>query len=54
MAQYPDTDISCTVVNKFCSHLWYLVSENVGLAFFDSHVPKDIKLKVMADNVKKI
>lgn len=42
-----DADISKAAINKFCNHLWYLSEENVGLAFFDTTIPDEIKSKMV-------
>ena len=47
MAEYRDRDTSTAALVKFCGHLWYLSSEAVGTSFFDSRLPKDVKLKMV-------
>lgn len=36
--------------NIIFSHLWYIAPENMALAFFDSQISKDIKIK-MANSI---
>lgn len=59
LVQYPDSDISRETINKFCGHLWYISPETMALAFFDSRIPKDTKLKMInattsTDEIKDI
>lgn len=47
LVKYPDSDISRVTINKLCGHLWYIAPETMALAFFDSRIPKDTKLKMI-------
>lgn len=44
---YFDKQVSSTLLEKMRNHLWYLSEEAVGLAFFDSEVPLEIKRKMV-------
>lgn len=42
-----DSEISKIASEKFCRHLWYLGSEAVAFAFFDSSVSSETKAKMV-------
>jgi len=49
-----DKDISRAALDKVCRHLWYLSSELVGLAFFDSNISNETKKKMFQNlNIEK-
>lgn len=47
LVEYPNSDIPRVTINKLCGHLWYISPETMALAFFDSRIPKDTKLKII-------
>lgn len=47
LVKYPDYDISRITINKLCGHLWYIAPETIALAFFDSRISKETKLKMI-------
>ncbi|KAG0727364.1 hypothetical protein GWK47_034819 [Chionoecetes opilio] len=44
---YPDKEVSHTASTALNRHLWYLSEDLVGLDFFDDHIPKVTKLKMV-------
>jgi len=44
---YYDTDVSKTVLKKFCGHLSYLSDEAIGFSYFDNNVSADLKKKMV-------
>ena len=47
-----DANISRCTLRKFLGHLWYLAPETAALAFFDSSIPVELKIK-MVESLKK-
>jgi len=43
--------ISQSTLKKLCGHLWYLAPETVALAFFDTNLTIETKIK-MVDSIK--